>query len=110
MTSVRQNEIVISDKDDRKKTTTFTSYRKFYVDSPDFKKFWQYHTLEQKLDILFHPVWGVIYVRTGQELDKAGPIWPTSVKKKMHVPEVLARMGSLEKLEFAEERLLRSMT
>lgn len=66
--------------------------------------------LEQKLDILFHPVWGVIYVRTGQELDKAGLIWPTSVKKKMHVPEVLARMGSLEKLEFAEERLLRSMT
>lgn len=37
--------------------------------------------LEQKLDILFLRVWGVIYARTGQELDKAGLIWPTSMKK-----------------------------
>lgn len=63
------------------KTTAFSSYKERYGDSLEFKKLWQYHMSEQKLDILLHRGWGVLYVRTGQKLDKAGPIWPTSVKK-----------------------------
>lgn len=65
------------------KTTALGSYKKCYGNSLESKNLWQYHVSEQKLDIFLHWVWGVLYVRTGQELDKAGPIWPTSVKKAL---------------------------